>query len=105
MAISYTWKIDQLERNLKDGGVKIVHYVVNAIDGEYSCGGYGSVGFNPDPTDDSFTAFDDLTENQVIDWIKDQFGAEKVSQIEEALADQIMEKQNPTMAVGMPWAE
>ena len=39
-----TWTIAQLDRELADGYVSTVHYRVDATDGTYSAGAYGSVG-------------------------------------------------------------
>jgi hypothetical protein len=39
----------------------------------------------------------------VIGWVQDQFGAEKVAEIEAALQAQIDEKAAPTKAAGVPW--
>ena len=39
-----TWTISQLDRELADGYVNTVHYRVDATDGTYSAGAYGSVG-------------------------------------------------------------
>jgi hypothetical protein len=38
------WGIAQMERHTADGIVFTVHYTVNANDGTYSAGAYGSVG-------------------------------------------------------------
>jgi hypothetical protein len=40
----FTWGVAQMERILADGIVFTVHYTVNANDGTYSSGAYGSVG-------------------------------------------------------------
>ena len=37
-----TWTIAQLDRELADGYVYTVHYRVDATDGTYSAGAYGS---------------------------------------------------------------
>jgi hypothetical protein len=39
-----TWGIAQMERHTADGIVITVHYTVDANDGTYSAGAYGSVG-------------------------------------------------------------
>jgi hypothetical protein len=39
----------------------------------------------------------------VIGWVKDQFGAEKVAEIEAALQAQLDEQRHPTQAAGVPW--
>ena len=106
---TFTWKVANLERNVADGKVYTVHYTVNALSdqvdpnsesgGFYSAGAYGSLGFDGEVT----TPFADLTEEVVIGWVKEQFGAEKVAEIEAALQAQIDEKAAPTKAAGVPW--
>jgi hypothetical protein len=44
MATTTVWNIGQLERNTADGIVFTAHYTVDANDGTYSAGAYGSVG-------------------------------------------------------------
>ena len=106
---TFTWKVANLERNLADGRVGTVHYTVNALSdtvdpnsesgGFYSAGAYGSLGFDGEVT----TPFADLTEEVVIGWVKDQFGEEKVAEIEAALQNQIDLKITPVSAAGVPW--
>ena len=109
MTTTYTWKIANLERNVADGKVNTVHYTVNALSdqvdpnsesgGFFSAGAYGSLGFDGDVT----VPFENLTEEVVVGWVKEQFGAEKVAEIEAALQAQIDEKVAPTKAAGLPW--
>ena len=106
---TFTWKVVNLDRTTADGKVNTVHYTVNALSdtvdpnsesgGFYSAGAYGSLGFDGEVT----TPFADLTEEVVIGWVKEQFGAEKVAEIEAALQAQIDEKVTPTKASGVPW--
>jgi hypothetical protein len=92
-----TWTIAQLDRQTSDGLVTTAHWRVDAVDGDYSAGSYGTVGFE---RGDSFTAYDSLTEAQVIAWVKEKLNVEA---IEASLAAQIESKKNPTTAVGVPW--
>lgn len=92
-----TWTITQLDRQTSDGLVTTAHYTVNAVDGEYSAGAYGTVGFE---RGESFTAYDSLTEAQVIAWVKDKL---EVADIEAGLTAQIAAKKAPTTAAGVPW--
>jgi len=92
-----TWTIAQLDRQTSDGLVTTAHWRVDAVDGDYSAGTYGTVGFERGT---SFTAYASLTEAQVIDWVKDKLDADA---IEAVLVAQIAAKQAPTTAVGVPW--
>ena len=39
-----TWHVAQMDRETADGYVYTVHYTVDAKDGTYSSGAYGSIG-------------------------------------------------------------
>ena len=100
----YTWGIAQLERHTADGIVYTAHYTINANDGTYSAGAYGSVGLEqPDP--DNVIPFADLTPELVIGWVQEKLGGdEKVEEIETALQAQLDEQHAPTKAQGLPWS-
>jgi hypothetical protein len=100
MATTFTWHITNLERETADGFVMTAHYTITAEDGTYSSGAYGSLGFE---RPDKLIPFADLTEELVIGWVKDAFGAEKVTEIEAALQAQLDEQRHPSKASGMPW--
>ena len=101
MAITTTWKIANLERETEDGFVFTAHYTVNADDGTYTSGAYGSLGFE---RPDNLVPFSQLTEATVIGWVKEKLGKEKATEIEAALQSQINEQKHPTKAAGVPWA-
>ena len=101
MATTFNWHVANLERETADGFVYTAHYTVNAEDGTYSAGAYGSLGLE---RPDNLIPFDDLTEEMVVGWVKDKFGDEKVAEIEAALQAQLDEKHAPTKAAGVPWA-
>ena len=98
---TFTWAIAELERETADGFVFVAHYTVNAEDGTYSSGAYGSVGFERPET---LVPFADLTEEQVIGWVKEALGGdEKVTEIQDALQTQLDEQRTPSQASGKPW--
>jgi hypothetical protein len=101
MATTFTWHIANLERETADGFVMTAHYTVTAEDGTYSSGAYGSLGFE---RPDKLIPYADLTEELVIGWVQDAFGAEKVTEIEAALQAQLDEQRHPSKASGMPWS-
>lgn len=102
MSTTFTWKVSQLERETADGFVYTAHYTVNASDDTYSSGAYGSVGLE---RPDTLIPYSDLTEDQVIEWVKEKIGgSEKVTEIEAALQSQLDEQRTPTKASGIPWS-
>ena len=99
-----TWTIAQLDRELADGYVYTVHYKVDATDGTYSAGAYGTVGLEKP---DTLVAYKDLTSDTVIGWVKAKLIAEDseaVTKIESALATNIAEQKTPTVGTGLPWS-
>ena len=75
---------------------------MNAADGTYTAGAYGSVGLERPET---LVPYADLTEEQVIGWVKEKLGGdEKVTEIQAALQAQLDEQRTPSRATGKPWA-
>jgi hypothetical protein len=102
MATTFTWGINTLERETDDGFVFTAHYTVNAEDGTYSAGAYGSIGFQ---RPDNLIPYNQLDEPTVIDWVKEALGGdEKIAEIEAALQAQLDEQRHPSKAAGVPWA-
>jgi hypothetical protein len=98
-----SWKIAQLERETADGFVFTAHYTVDANDGTYSAGAYGSVGFQ---RPENLIPFSELTEQQIIEWTQEALGGdEKVIEIEDALQNQLDEQRAPSKAAGLPWGK
>ena len=98
---TFTWAIAELERETADGYVFTAHYTVAANDGTYASSAYGSVGFERPET---LVPFADLTEEQVIGWVKEALGGdEKVTEIQDALQAQLDEQRTPSKANGKPW--
>ena len=101
MSTTNTWKIAELERQTADGYVFTAHYTVDANDGTYSAGAYGSIGLERPET---LVPFADLTEEQVVGWVKAAIGGDdKVAEVEAALQKQLDEQAAPTKASGTPW--
>lgn len=101
LAVTYTWRIANLERETSDGFVFTVHYSVDAADGTYTAGAYGSIGLERPETE--MVPYNSLTEEQVVGWVKDKLGSETVANVEAALLGQLTEQHQPTKATGLPW--
>lgn len=99
--LTTSWNIANLERETADGFVYTAHYTVDAHDGTYSAGAYGSIDFE---RPENLIPYADLTKEQVIEWVKEALGSDKVLEIGQALLDQINEQRNPTRSGGVPWA-
>ena len=95
----FNWKINQLERTTADDYVLIVHYGVDAIDGEYSQGAYGTISFDPESKPASVD-FDSLTEETVLGWV---FAEVEKETVEAQLGAVIAEMKEPSVVAGTPW--
>jgi hypothetical protein len=98
--VTFNWNIVQMDRLTSDGFVVTVHYTVTAVDGDFTASTYGTVGYTEE--EGSFTPYEDLTKEQVIEWVKNSLGEETV---ETNLAAQIEALKNPTQESGLPWTE
>lgn len=115
MTITYTWRIDPLETKPIDGGltnvVSVAHWQLTGLDdvtqATASCYGAATFGAaNPE----SFTAYDDLTEDQVKGWILSLAAEEgqTLEQVEQSWKDKVAaginEILNPSIVAKIsPW--
>ena len=101
MAITKTWEVNTLERELADGYVKKVIYRVKGLDGsEEKARETGSVELEKPKT---LIPYKDLTESTVLGWVKTKLGTDEVAAIEKALEDEIALINTPVTAEGKPW--
>ncbi len=92
--ITYTWKIEELEWAHRSSGLaKVVSTVKGRCEGtqdDHICW----IPFTASlaaPEADSMVAYEDLTESQVVAWVKTALGAEKVASMESSLATLVEE--------------
>jgi hypothetical protein len=109
MTITYNWIVSQMdaypEYEDHTDVVFTVHWRLDGTDGEYSAGVYGSVGISTD-SEETFTSYNELTEAQVIGWVKDALGEEQVASYEENVAQQIANQINPPVVTPpLPWSQ
>tara|TARA_R110000796_G_C14536736_1_gene432480 strand:+ start:1029 stop:1310 length:282 start_codon:yes stop_codon:yes gene_type:complete len=91
-------KIAQLDRN-QEGGVVVVHWTASKVDGDFTASSYGVDSFTPDSSSEGFTAFEALTEEQVVGW----FSLEHLETVEGALDASLEDQKAPKVISGMPW--
>ena len=99
MAITKTWEVNTLQRELADGYVNKVIYRVDGTDGTYKTRLTGEVNLEKPKT---LIPYKDLTEATVIGWVKAKLGSE-VATIEKAIDENITLQKTPTHGVGKPW--
>jgi len=100
MAITKTWEVNTLQRELADGYVNKVIYRVKGTDGTYSTTATGDVDLEKPKT---LIPYKDLTEETVIGWVKAKLGADQVASIEKAIDDNVTLQKTPVHGVGTPW--
>jgi len=93
-----TWKIAQLDRLTADGFITCAHWTVNAVDGDYTAGSYGTCGF---AAATPAIPYAQVTEQEVLDWCFASFVDKDA--IEANLAANIELQKNPVTAAGVPW--
>lgn len=107
MAAQINWIVEQMncypEKDGEQDVVFTVHWRCNGNDGDYSGTSYSTQGVTLDP-DAPFTLYADLTQEQVIGWVKDAMGVERVAEIEASVAAQIENQKNPpVVSPALPW--
>ena len=101
MAITKTWEVNTLERELADGYVKKVIYRVKGIDGsEEKARATGEVELEKPET---LIPYKDLTQETVLGWVKTKLGTDEVARVEKWLEDEIALINTPVTATGKPW--
>lgn len=116
MAITVTWSVMDMKRDVATGGVKEVYWQCLAADDAHTdCTAVeaGRLRCEPDATDDDFVAYNDLTEAVVLDWVyaslvegeeetadeaKARIAANRTGKVEAQVA------RKTTDANGTPWA-
>lgn len=101
--LHFNWTVQNMIRNVSDDGVVLVEWYCFGFDTPYQDYAQGVVEFNPDPNSASFTAYENLTESQVLQWVYDS-GVDK-DEIEQTVAAKIQEQKQPSKTAGIPWLE
>jgi hypothetical protein len=106
MAITITWSVLDMKRDATTGGVKEVRWqcVAEADTGE-SAVEAGKYTCTPDPDDANFVAFEDLTQDVVLGWVKDSDDVDATA-IEENRKGKVEAQiaRKTAEATGLPWA-
>jgi hypothetical protein len=97
MTVQKKWSIEGLKSFKEDGLVIEAEWRVSSSGEVKPYFLFGSCKFE---RGDSFTPFEDLTESQVVEWVKEQLGSETVAELENAIDDELSEK-NVTNSI--PW--
>ena len=106
MAIQYNWIISAMDTTPQDGElldvVKTVHWRYAGTDGDITADTYGAMACAT-PSETDFTAYPDLTEDQVISWLE---AGNDVEALQANVATKIANIKNPPIVnLPLPWAE
>jgi len=111
MTITYTWKITGLKTKDvsedKPAAVVQTYWQKIGTDEDGNEGTFsGATPFTVDPTDESgpFIPFEELTEEDVLDWIKTVVVGGYADHVNGQIAKQIEEKISPVVDNRLPWA-
>lgn len=108
------WSITDTEYN-NDSDKGVVHAAWKCTDSETVGSGDSAVvhtgtvagmeSFTPNPSADGYVAFDDLTEANVISWVKATLGTDGVNVVKDKIAAQITKSKTPPTSWGKPWSD
>ena len=106
--INYIWTISKLECYEQAYGqtdvVFVAFWTVTGDDGYYSASLSGTQSLIYDGSN-PFTPYQYLTEQQVVDWVKNTMGAPYVASYENQVASEIQKQQNPVIVTPpLPWS-
>jgi len=97
--ITYDWNCKTVDVHPQEEGetdvVYNVHWIVTGTKEDYSVTSIGTQVVPLDP-ETPFIPFDELTNEVVVGWTKNAMGEEQVQSIEDNIASQIAELENPT---------
>lgn len=97
--MTYDWNCKTVDVHPQAEGetnvVYNVHWIVTGTKEEYTANSIGTQTVTVDP-ETSFIPFEDLTNDIIVGWTKEAMGEEQVKAIEDSIALQIAELENPT---------
>ena len=101
------WSIVQMEDYVshagKDRVIFNLHWRYSDESGDYSASNIGTQSLEPMGDLDPFTPWENVTEEQALEWLHDRLGVSGVSEIESNVSKILDSKLNPTRGSGVPW--
>jgi hypothetical protein len=105
---NYTWTISNLYTQTIEGNadyVVIANYNTTGVDGEYTASLSNTAQFSTEDVT-TFIPYEDLTEEIVINWVKESLGENGIISVEACLQGQIDSQINPPVSptnTALPW--
>ncbi len=107
MPVATTWNVLDMIRETSLVGVITVKWECRSSNDSRpeEAATFGQNSFTPDPSVPDFTPYDDLSEDQVIGWVKDALGPEKVTSYQTQSVTKVDEQnaKNSGKAEGVTW--
>tara|TARA_R100001460_G_scaffold24596_2_gene49398 strand:- start:132 stop:461 length:330 start_codon:yes stop_codon:yes gene_type:complete len=109
MAITYTWSIVDMERQITMGDKSdVITEIRYQLDGTETVGGKEHTGSMDETVkvelgSKTFKAFSDVKEADAIQWVKEKLGQDGIANSELNVSNQISESQTPITATGVSW--
>jgi len=103
-----TWNITDMKRDIT-GIVKIIYYSIAAkdVDSNYEDVYNFTINVKREPNSPEIINYEDLTQEQVIAWVKNKLGQERVTKIENRLTNKSITSKihnnNLNLETGLPW--
>ena len=102
--MAVVWNITNLEyTNESDKGVVHAAWTATDTDGDYSATVSGMESYTPDPSSETYVAYDSLDEATVLSWVQDTLGSDEVSAVEAKATAKLNEAKTPSTAWGLAW--
>ena len=109
MAITYTWSIVDMERQITMGDKSdVITKISYQLDGTETVDGTEHIGSMSETVSvelgsQTFKAFSSVKEADAIQWVKDKLGADGIANSELNVSNQISESKTPITATGVSW--
>lgn len=102
--MAVTWNITNVEYNTNsDKGVVHAAWKASETDGDHTGTVSGMESYTPDASAAGYTAYDSLTEANIVAWVKATLGSSEVTAVEAKVAAQITKSKTPPTAWGVPF--
>jgi pullulanase/glycogen debranching enzyme len=106
MAITYTWSVSKIKtlQEPQSNFVSSIDWTLVAKDGDLKA--FTQNNIDLESSSDTFTPYEQLTEEIVIGWVKEKLGEEMVLDYQNSLAQKIEEINNPpaeAQNTTLPW--
>lgn len=98
------WTIENMKRTTSEGIVVEVLYRVVAKEGSLIAGHLGRVNLESNPESPDFVPFNQLTEEQVLSWVKSEVDVSAIeTQVQEVLNGKLAAVAAKETVTGLPW--